>query len=289
MTKLENIVRGICGDVANLGAPQKVLDEVTLVVLANLWPSEIVKHNQEVYDDTANEYANNKHTKDVINELLSFIAMLPDDARVLDVGCGAGRDSLFMATADSQFRASLMQRAKDGVSTLDRFCVPRKTFRVTGIDQSVKLLEVARAQADLLRQDQKLTYQSQPLFSLEDMHNIDPQTFGGYAGVWSCTSLFTHTPRHYLEPAMESVARVLDQKGLFFTSYTNGNVDGKYDKLLLSKTGRIKYFSQPNPEEIAKLALRHGMTLKAQLFGDFELEGKVIKENLFVSQFFKKT
>lgn len=296
MTKLEQAIRlYACGSLLDDSAPQnekqKVLDEITPVVLQHVEPQDLVTHAREVYDATADEYAKNPHTKDIIDELVQFMFMLPDGARVLDVGCGVGRDSLFMSVKNEEFRKEHMGRMKDGMPTREKLCIPQKTFVVTGIDNSLKMLALAQERSVQLIQQGLITHQTSPTFDYEDMHtiDIDPQYYpGDFDGVWSCTALFTHTPAQMFGLAMDSVSRVLKSGGVFFASYTNGAADGQHDKLLLSSTGRVKYFSQPSPEEITNLAEQYGMVLKAQMFSDFEIRGKVIKENLFVSQFFKK-
>ena len=50
----------------------------------------------------------------------------------------------------------------------------------------------------------------------------------------------------------------------------------------------IKYFSQPDPDEIVELAKTCGLSLESEVFSHFEIDGKVVKENLFVAQFFRK-
>ena len=298
MTKLEERVgklsRGVLvqNDMSQK-EKQKILDEITPAVVQGLEATDIVRHSNEVYSATAHEYEKNPHTKEIVDELLQFMDMLPLGARVLDVGCGVGRDSLFLSVEDEEYRRTYMGRLKDGLPTRDRIFVPKKTFEVTAIDNSLEMLMVARKKSDLLIEEGLLNLKTAPVFCVEDMHYInDPAFPGGYKnfdGVWSCTALFTCTPAQMLEPAMESVSKVLQSGGVFFVSYTNGGVSGQYDKLLASSTGRIKYFSHPNPEEIIRLANRYKMTLKSQAYSNFEIQGKVIQENLFVSQFFRKT
>lgn len=86
------------------------------------------------------------------------------------------------------------------------------------------------------------------------------------------------------------VAKALKPGGLFFASYTSGLADGgRYDKLLLSSTGRIKYFSQPDPSQIAAAAGLNGLLLVSESLSDLEAKGRVIKKDLFVSQLYRKT
>jgi len=295
MTKLENFVLSnpkyqALGESADKKAVQAVLDEITDEVLAGLTSDEICRHVQEVYDVTVDEYIKNPHNQYVIDELIEFMDMLSGGSDVFDLGCGTGRDALFMACTNTDYRKSQMRRVSHGKSTLEKFSIPAKYFRVVAIDTALKMLETARQKEQELRNNNLLTpwpYMF-PLFTCEDMHNVDLQLFGPFDGIWSCTALFTHTPRALVEKSMRSVADALKSGGIFFASYTSGRVDGRYNKLLLSSTGRIKYFSQPDPDLITKIASDHGLKLEKESFSDFEVGGKVLKKDLFVSQFFRK-
>lgn len=284
-TKVEKEIRTRSfGQLLNPDGPtekqQPVLDELTPIIMRYVSPQDLLDHNRKVYDATAKQYAENPHNQDVIDEIITFMNRLPNGARVLDVGCAWGRDACFMAYDNGPFRAGLMGRKdKNGIPTRERIPAPTKRFEVIGIDISLELLKIAQERARALGLS--------ILFIYDDMHDIFISASGTYAdyfdGVWSCTALFTHTPRVLLEPAIASVARVLKPGGMFFVSYTNGAESGVYDKLLASSTGHVKYFSRPDPREVSKLAKKHGLLLIAQNFSDYK-ESK----NLFVSQFFKK-
>lgn len=298
MTKLENLVHShpqykALEENADKKVRQAVLDEIAVGVLANLSSEDICQHVREVYDATVDEYVKNPHNKDVIDDLIEFMDMLPQGSMVLDAGCGTGRDVLFMSVTDVDFRKSRMGRISKGQTTLEKFpVVPSVVFKVTGIDSSRKMLDLAGNKKDELIKTRLLPpfgYDNPfPNFAWEDIHNIDSIVFGGYDGIWSCTALFTHTPRSLIEPAMQSAATALKRGGILFLSYTNGQAEMKYDKLLLSSTSRIKYFSQPDPAMIWFVAKKHGLELIKESFSDFEMNGKVIKKDLFVSQFFRK-
>lgn len=297
MTKLENAVLAhpkyqALGEDADKKEKQIILDEITEEVLTGLSANEICAHVQEVYDATVDEYIKNPHTKHIIDELIEFMDMLPEGARVYDVGCGTGRDAFFMYVTNQEFRKGLMNRERHGLKTSDIYSVPTKNLRVVGIDVSQKMIDHAQKwKRDLVNQGFIPKDSWNPFFAKQDMHNFmdEPLSVAYVEGVWSCTALFTHTPRSLLFPAMESVAKALDLQGVFFTSYTSGRAEGRYNKLLLSSTGRIKYFSQPDPDEITEVAKMCGLKLEKQSFSDFEINGKVIKKDLFVSQFFRKS
>lgn len=290
MTKLENLVFShpeykALDEYFSREERQDVLDKISEEVVAQLSPQEICEHVVSIYDATAGEYANNPHTKNVIDELVMFMSMLPDKAKVLDVGCGLGRDALFMSIDDKNFRGSLMGRVKNGKSTLDKFDIPEKIFEVSGIDLSLGMLKFAQSWMVELRRSGLLKTKVFPVFGYTDMHDFSCYPRKSFDGIWSCTSLFEGTPRKLLDSAMRSVARIIKQDGVLFLTYTSE--PGPYNKLLLSSTGYIKYFANPKPEKIAALARKYGFVLLMDLRDDFIIKDKVIKKDLFVSQFFR--
>lgn len=266
---------------------QAVLDEITEEVILKLTPEEISTHVKEIYDATIDEYVKNAHNRDIVDELLDFMSWLPENARVLDMGCGTGRDALFMSVTDEKFRDGLMGRIKDGKTTREKFPVPTKTFHVIGIDNSSEMLSAAQKWQYSLVDSGLLKFGEYPRFQHQDItENL--QKVGRFDGVWSCAALFTHTPKSLLAPTIESIAKILKDGGIFYTTYTNGLAEGKYDKLLMSSTGRIKYFSHPNPDDISQIAKQCGFVLANEQYSDMEVDGKVIKKDLFVSQLFRK-
>lgn len=282
-------------ETGNISEKQAVLDAMTPDIMGQMRPNEISQDTEEVYSKTVEEYVRNGHNRHIIDELIRFMDMLPDDAKVLDVGCGPGRDTFFMSVTDRVFRISLMNRKDiDGKTTLDKFHVPTKGFSVIGIDRSVGMLRQAfNTYYGLMRAD-LFNPHKEPFFLLADMHAFESSIRllnsgepSGYDAVWSCTALFTHTPICFIQKAMRSVAKSLNSGGIFFTSYTNGR-GGPYDNLRISRTGEIKYFSQPDPEGIRYHAERVGLRLIDQTLSNFIIDGKMAKKDLFCSQFFRK-
>ncbi|MDP3963706.1 MAG: class I SAM-dependent methyltransferase [bacterium] len=296
MTKLETIVAALLGEQSreetakrDAKAFQQNLDRVTPEAMKQLTPKDIADHMRSVYDETANAYAENPHTQHVVDEIVEFMNLMPDNGIVLDAGCGTGRDACYMACNEGSCRAPFMERKRKGIKTIDRYAVPKNACFVVAIDGSKDLLDHAiERYKNLRRQSQKRL----PItFVIGDIHQLQLphiSAFAPFDGIWSCTALFTHTPEALVDPVLKDIAKLLKPGGIFFTSYTNGAVAGPYDKLLASQTGRIKYFSQPDPKDIAERAKQAGLALAKQTFGDFEVNDKVIKPNLFVSQFFVK-
>lgn len=125
---------------------------------------------QESYDLTAERYAHNVEGLLSFAEMKTFIGLLQKGARVLDLGCGSGRD----AKAFSE-----------------------KGFEVVGIDFSSELLKIAKLNAPLAD------------FYLMDMESfLLPER--SFDGVWASGSLLhipkAHIPktlyriRHVLKP-----------------------------------------------------------------------------------------
>lgn len=273
-------------------AVQKALDEIAESVLAEMKTIDIIDHTTKIYNDTVEEYVKNPHTKNIIPELLDFMSMVPNRGKVLDIGCGPGRDAFFMTVQDPNFREMFMEKIKGGVSVLQELHLSEKTFQVHGIDSSVKMLRHALEKKKKFLECGLLTSENLPCscFSVQEMHGRDD----GYSsqcdfdGIWSCAALFTHTPKSLIGPAIKSVSSCLRTGGVFFTSYTNGVTEGVPEKLLLSSTGKIKYFSHSDPREIEDTAKKYSLELIKESFSDYEINGKVIKKDLFVSQFYRK-
>ncbi len=254
---------------------QTFLDEYTYEILAQIPPLEICASMLEMYNETAEEYFES-HNKNIFDGLIGFMDMLPPYSRVLDLGCGYGRDAFFMSIEDEEFRQGLMGRVENGKSTLEKFSVPKKIFRVVGVDISMAMLNLAIAQKkEFIEKEFLFNEQPYPMFKCQDMHFMSlDETFDA---IIAFTSLFTHTPKELLDVGMSNVAKHLGPGGIFFVSYFNRLATGEYDSLRLFSTRYVKYISQPAPQQIQVLAKKY----------DLEL----FKEEVncrFINQFFRK-
>lgn len=102
-----------------------------------------------VYDAIADDYAKQADTHGPVGERLRFSVMLPKKAKVLDLGCGSGRDCLFFQ---------------------------KQGFNTVGVDLSEELLKIAKKNAPGIS------------FIKQDIRKIDfPKE--SFDGIWACASL----------------------------------------------------------------------------------------------------
>lgn len=125
------------------------------------------------YDQIAGWYNSRRHVWSNRRELDEFASRLPRGGRVLDVGCGPG------------YAVKLLTR---------------KGFRVTGIDVSREMLELARKKVP------KAT------FLRQDMRKLDfpPRSFDGIVCLYS----IIHVPRHNHEQILFKFRELLKEGGI---------------------------------------------------------------------------
>ncbi|MFX1552266.1 MAG: class I SAM-dependent methyltransferase [Promethearchaeota archaeon] len=133
--------------------------------------SKLVEHG---YNKIAEDYYNYRDINKFNNELKEFVSLLPHNAHVLDVGCGAG-----IPTA--------------------KFLIERG-IKVTGIDLSDKMLNLARENVTKAR------------FIKMDINNLDfkENTFDGIISVYT---LF-HVPKKNHFEIFQEFFRILKPAGI---------------------------------------------------------------------------
>jgi len=126
------------------------------------------------YDAIAEEYHANRNRFDHWKELKEFAALLPKNAKVLDVGCGAG-------------------------VPVARFLV-ESGFDVTGIDFSENMFKLARKNVP------------KAIFIKKDMNELDfaENSFDGLTAYYS----IIHVPREKHSLLFESFHRILKPDGI---------------------------------------------------------------------------
>jgi len=144
-------------------------NEIKLIVMAD--KESVVRKG---YDEIAKEYHTKRNRFDHRKELKEFAALLPKNAKVLDVGCGAG-------------------------VPVARFLV-EGGFRVTGIDFSENMLGLARKNVP------------KAAFIKKDMNKLDfaVNSFDGLTAFYS----IIHVPREKHSLLFESFHRILKPEGI---------------------------------------------------------------------------
>lgn len=166
-------------------------------------------NNQNAKENTVNFY--NDNAQAFIEQTFSlemqslyepFIASLPatpqSQHRILDVGCGSGRDSLHFAQLG-----------------LD----------VTAIDGSAAFIDIAKQS-----NDQRNAYRSNIDWqhcTFEEIHQRNWQK--QFMGIWACASLL-HVPYAELPVLIDNLIDTLVDDGVFYASFKYGNSERLVDK-----------------------------------------------------------
>ena len=115
--------------------------------------SDRVRRTRDTYDRIAAEFANRTATPwPELNEMMSaFLVRLPERARVLDAGCGPGRDTRLLrgrgarvVGLDLSF-GMLRSQSLSGAVQADMCALPVGNARVDGVWCQAALLHIARA------------------------------------------------------------------------------------------------------------------------------------------------
>lgn len=148
------------------------------------WVKKHLKKTIATYNEIAHHYQQKTKNLELIEEIKKFKKFLPKNAKVLDAGCGWGRDAKILS----------------------------KNFRVTGIDLSEKLLDLARA------------YASKATFILADISQTDfpDDTFHG---IWA-NDILIHLERKDILRTLKELRRVLKKNGVLYLSVKEGEGEG---------------------------------------------------------------
>lgn len=274
----------------SVGEIQRVLNRISWGICTALTPEDIVAHVRAVYDDAAKAHQWETACTPIIDELIAFtnLPQLENEGLLLDLGCGpAARDTLFLSCSNKEFRSSLMGCVKSDIPMHERLRVSEKMFTVIAADISPEMVRHAEETIETQHAEWDIFCTSHLMSSVcvSDMHDL-AQFRTQYSGVWSCSALFTHTPRALVRSALQSIASILLPKGVLGVSYPLGS-EGTYDRLLYLPNGRVNYYAFPSPTFIKNEAKQVDLHLIDQIRGDRERDGKVTK-NFFVTQFFEK-
>jgi ubiquinone/menaquinone biosynthesis C-methylase UbiE len=164
----------------------------------------------KVYDRVAVDYAKQIAGHAPQKQRLNFVSQLKPGDKILEAGCGPGRDSKFFADHG---------------------------LKVTGVDLSEKLLEIARIAAPTTE------------FIKQDLRKLDFQD-ESFAGIWACASLI-HLKRNEIPSVLSDFYRFLKPNGLLFVHVKKG--EGEVEKIEPSIPGAKRFFTLFSQPEMEKL------------------------------------
>ena len=144
---------------------------------------------EEGYDKIAREYHRQRDRFDRRDELEEFAGLLPDDARVLDAGCGGG-------------------------VPVARFLAERG-FRVVGVDLSRNMIRLAKEnvpQAEFIKKDMTQL-------------DFDEDSFDGLTAFYSVI----HVPREKHVGLFETFRKILRPDGIMLVSLGHSQWEGTED------------------------------------------------------------
>lgn len=137
---------------------------------------------RDTYNKIASEYEQNGMRYAATDELENFVSKIPTGGKILDAGCGFGRELLFFA---------------------------KQGFETYGIDGSKELLKLAGKRVPKAR------------LQLVDLRDKLPFDDNFFDGVWARNSLH-HLETKDLQHALSEIKRILKGNGVFFVEWKAG-------------------------------------------------------------------
>ncbi|MGD9128925.1 MAG: class I SAM-dependent methyltransferase [Candidatus Woesebacteria bacterium] len=156
------------------------------------------------YDEHADDYSTKVKSKINLDEIKQLLNYLPKNAKVLDAGCAAGRDSKVLK---------------------DLGC------EVTGIDLSKELLKIAKKENPGIK------------FVKADFLDL-PFKDKSFDGIWASSSLVHLEIKEQFKKALKEFKRVLKKEGILYFSVQSrvGEKKAGWVKDAHSKEGRFFQF-----------------------------------------------
>jgi SAM-dependent methyltransferase len=301
MSDLYQVAKTMMGGEVTNDALKVIADDLTEFFDEN----ELVKLAMDAYDSTPAYYDDadkNPHTRYIIPELVDFMGMMPDDGLVLDLGCGHGRDSLYMVSQGG--RESLHNPEKEYSD------VPTKTLRVVPYDGSLELLKITGKKLFDYKEKVPLLVEgdfSKPKHTafmhtnLSELSAKVDNTLRGYKsepifdGIWACTSLLIHTPASRIEGAIKYWSSLVKEDGIFAAGYFNpvlkAPVSYRLSQGVNEETGEptVKVFMAPPLKLIRDSFAEAGMELISGLSSDYVDNSRNIdKPAFFLNDVYRK-
>lgn len=166
------------------------------------------------YDKHAKEFAQ-KAGSAVYDTLAQFTKLLPKGGKVLDAGCGSGRDTMLFLQGG---------------------------FDATGIDLSSGLIEEAKKENPECK------------FLVGDMRHL-PFPNNDFDGVWASASLLHFETRQDVEKSIQEFNRVLKKHGILYVSVklqTGKEKTGLEEDKRFTEPRFFQYFTQDEIHELIK-------------------------------------
>jgi len=180
------------------------------------------------YDDNADAYAENAKKVSFEQSIEAFLSRLPAHPRVLEAGCGTGRDARV-------FRA--------------------KGAEVTGVDISEGLIAVAR------KENPDISFVSSSFLSL-------PFGDASFDGVWSHASLVHLETVEEVRQALAEFYRVTKPGGFLYVYVKQQQGEEKTAIVSDSLSNHDRFFRYYTPGEMAGLLAEAGFTVGEPEFSD---------------------
>lgn len=172
----------------------------------------------DIYNSVASTYASQALVNGPILQRKHFASLLPVDGKILDVGCGSGRDCTFFS---------------------------EKGFKVTGVDRSEKLLELARIAAPKAK-----------FYSADMRHLLFEKNM--FDGIWACASIL-HIKHNDVAGVFKSFFTILKQGGILFVHVKKGEGEEYLEES--SIPGKKRFYSLFSKDKLRKYCEDAGFTV----------------------------
>lgn len=187
------------------------------------------------YDEHAKEYASQTRVHSIIDQLQmeQFTSLLPRNTKVLDAGCGGGRDTKVLND---------------------------KGYQVIGVDISDELIKQAK------KQYPELNFEKGDLLNLKYRDQF-------FNGIWCHVALVHFENEKQISKAFSELSRVLINQGIIHILVKAGSNSSKTTVTSESNNNHDRFFYYFTKEELEKLLKKNGLdiiTLQQYREADFD-------------------